>query len=199
MLLLAVGWLVTAQAFFSPSAPIRVSGYPPTKSTLTSKTRDTHATGNFNSYTLGCMRGSGSSSEQAAATDTGVSLLASNDNSSSFIDATFLAERIPLESTTPASNYQITRPRWYNKNEAGIIVLLVQRLRLLDVRGVEHMLEAVDAYREVDTVSPAAVGIECWVVVCSLRRILDHTLSGRSLLVVVEKALHVMTGYREIQ
>ena len=31
------------------------------------------------------------------------------------------------ESKTPAGAYQITRPRWYNKAEVAIILLLVQR------------------------------------------------------------------------
>ncbi|CAM9163518.1 unnamed protein product, partial [Ascophyllum nodosum] len=54
------------------------------------------------------------------------------------------------ESKTPAGAYQITRPRWYNKAEVAIILLLVQRLRLLDVRGVEHMLEATEDFRKQD-------------------------------------------------
>lgn len=74
-------------------------------------------------------------------------LLALNE-SSSRIDATALAE-----SKKPVGAYQITRPRWYNKAEAAVIVLLVQRLRLLDVRGVEHMLEATDDFRKQDPVS----------------------------------------------
>lgn len=69
-------------------------------------------------------------------------------NGSSPIDATSLAE-----SKKPVGAYQITRPRWYNKAEAAVIVLLVQRLRLLDVRGVEHMLEATDDFRKQDPVS----------------------------------------------
>lgn len=60
------------------------------------------------------------------------------------------------DSKNAMDTYQISRPRWYNKAEAAIIVLLVQRLRMLDVRGVEHMLEATDAYREQDPVSEAA-------------------------------------------
>lgn len=64
------------------------------------------------------------------------------------IDATSLAER-----NMSASPYQIARPRWYNKAEAAVIVLLVQRLRLVDVRGVEHMLETTDAFRKQDPVS----------------------------------------------
>ena len=73
-------------------------------------------------------------------------LLALNE-SSSRIDAMALAE-----SKKPVGAYQITRPRWYNKAEAAVIVLLVQRLRLLDVRGVEHMLEATDDFRKEDPV-----------------------------------------------
>lgn len=77
--------------------------------------------------------------------DSDAPLLALND--SSRIDATALAE-----SKKPVGAYQITRPRWYNKAEAAVIVLLVQRLRLLDVRGVEHMLEATDDFRKQDPV-----------------------------------------------
>lgn len=62
------------------------------------------------------------------------------------------------ERTVPGNGssvgfYQITRPRWYNKAEATIIVLLVQRLQLLDARGVEHMLESVPNYRNANPVS----------------------------------------------
>ena len=77
--------------------------------------------------------------------DSDAPLLALND--SSRIDATAIAE-----SKKPVGAYQITRPRWYNKAEAAVIVLLVQRLRLLDVRGVEHMLEATDDFRKQDPV-----------------------------------------------
>ncbi len=52
------------------------------------------------------------------------------------VDVSTLAER-----KQPPSPYQITRPRWYNKAEVAIIVLLCQRLRMLDLKGVERMLD----------------------------------------------------------
>ncbi|CAM9883799.1 unnamed protein product [Scytosiphon promiscuus] len=61
------------------------------------------------------------------------------------IDFTALAER-----KEPASAYQITRPRWYNKAEVAIIVLLCQRLQMLDLKGVEHMLDAASAFAKED-------------------------------------------------
>lgn len=86
----------------------------------------------------------------------------------SLIDATALAE-----SKTAVGAYQITRPRWYNRAEAAVIVLLVQELRLLDVRGVEHMLEATDAFRKQDAVSSTCSLVTTYVrevaAVCRLR------------------------------
>lgn len=64
------------------------------------------------------------------------------------VDATTLAER--KKSPSP---YQITRPRWYNKNEVAIIVLLCQRLNMLDLKGVEHMLDAQKNFAKQDPVS----------------------------------------------
>lgn len=70
------------------------------------------------------------------------------------INATALAKSIPSGGkTTAVGPRQINRPRWYNKAEATIIVLLVHRLRLLDVRGVEHMLEATEDFRKEEPVS----------------------------------------------
>lgn len=60
------------------------------------------------------------------------------------------------ESKKPPSPYQITRPRWYNKNEVAIIVLLCQRLNMLDLKGVEHMLDAQKKFAKEDPVSPIA-------------------------------------------
>lgn len=70
------------------------------------------------------------------------------------IDATALAKSIPSGGkTTAVGPRQINRPRWYNKAEATIIVLLVHRLRLLDIRGVEHMLETTEDFRKEEPVS----------------------------------------------
>lgn len=69
-------------------------------------------------------------------------------NESRRVDATALAE-----SKKPASAYQITRPRWYNKSEVAIIVLLCQRLRIIDLKGVEHMLDAQKAFSKQNPVS----------------------------------------------
>lgn len=69
-------------------------------------------------------------------------------NESQRIDATALAE-----SKKPAGAYQITRPRWYNKSEVAIIVLLCQRLRMVDLKGVEHMLDAQKGFSKQDPVS----------------------------------------------
>lgn len=66
----------------------------------------------------------------------------------SLVDSTILAG-----GNKTAGTYQITRPRWYSKTEAAIIVLLVKKLRLLDVRGVENMLETTEAFRKEDPVS----------------------------------------------
>ncbi|CAB1106705.1 unnamed protein product [Ectocarpus sp. CCAP 1310/34] len=59
-------------------------------------------------------------------------------------------------AVAPASNsasaYQITRPRWYNKAEVAIIVLLCQRLRMIDLKGVEHMLDAAPKFAKEDPV-----------------------------------------------
>lgn len=64
------------------------------------------------------------------------------------VDATILAE-----SKKSPSPFQIQRPRWYNKNEVAIIVLLVQRLNMLDLKGVEHMLDAQKTFAKQDPVS----------------------------------------------
>lgn len=64
------------------------------------------------------------------------------------VDATALAE-----SKQSPSPFQIQRPRWYNKNEVAIIVLLCQRLNMLDLKGVEHMLDAQKNYAKEDPVS----------------------------------------------
>eukprot|EP00752_Nemacystus_decipiens_P010673 g9504.t1 len=61
------------------------------------------------------------------------------------VDATTLAE-----SKTSPSPFQIQRPRWYNKNEVAIIVLLCQRLNMLDLKGVEHMLDAQKTFAKQD-------------------------------------------------
>lgn len=64
------------------------------------------------------------------------------------VDATTLAET--KKSPSP---FQIQRPRWYNKNEVAIIVLLCQRLNMLDLKGVEHMLDAQKTFAKEDPVS----------------------------------------------
>lgn len=64
------------------------------------------------------------------------------------VDATSLAE-----SKKSPTSFQIQRPRWYNKNEVAIIVLLCQRLNMLDLKGVEHMLDAQKKFAEQDPVS----------------------------------------------
>lgn len=64
------------------------------------------------------------------------------------VDVNTLAER-----KQPPSPYQITRPRWYSKKEVAIIVLLCQRLRMLDLKGVERMLDAQKSFSKEDPVS----------------------------------------------
>eukprot|EP00903_Cladosiphon_okamuranus_P010722 g10134.t1 len=61
------------------------------------------------------------------------------------VDATTLAE-----SKQSPSPFQIQRPRWYNKNEVAIIVLLCKRLNMLDLKGVEHMLDAQKNFAKQD-------------------------------------------------
>lgn len=68
------------------------------------------------------------------------------------VDSTALAE-----TKKPAGAYQIKRPRWYNKSEVAIIVLLCQRLRMIDLKGVEHMLDAQKAFAKQDPVSLCSV------------------------------------------
>lgn len=115
------------------------------------------STCNSNIFPLHCTRKTTSRSLALSDNSTTSSSSSSSSSGNSSvgrrIEATALAETIPLDVTVPVGEYQITRPRWYNKAEAAVIVLLVQRLRLLDVRGVEHMLEATEAFREVDPVS----------------------------------------------
>lgn len=71
------------------------------------------------------------------------------------VDVTTLAER-----KEPDRDYQITRPRWYNKAEVAIIVLLCQRLRMLDLKGVEHMLDAASAFAKEN---PVSVPVRTWI------------------------------------
>lgn len=82
----------------------------------------------------------------------GDALTLAGTNGTIRLDATTLAE-----SNKPPSPYQITRPRWYNKNEVAIIVLLCQRLNMLDLKGVEHMLDAHKKFAKEDPVSLCAV------------------------------------------
>lgn len=69
------------------------------------------------------------------------------------VGPTDLSEDVLANRNMTVHAYQITRPRWYNRAEATIIVLLVKRLQMLDVRGVEHMLESAQGYRKADPVS----------------------------------------------
>lgn len=62
------------------------------------------------------------------------------------------AASLAAPSNNSASAYQITRPRWYNKAEVAIIVLLCQRLRMIDLKGVEHMLDAAPKFAKEDPV-----------------------------------------------
>lgn len=88
-------------------------------------------------------------------------LLAINETLS--VDVSTLAER-----KQPPSPYQITRPRWYNKHEVAIIVLLCQRLRMLDLKGVERMLDAQKAFSKEDPVSRAFGRMFCDISVWTL-------------------------------
>lgn len=72
------------------------------------------------------------------------------------VDATTLAE-----SKKSPSPFQIQRPRWYNKNEVAIIVLLCQRLNMLDLKGVEHMLDAQKNFAKQDPVRSLFVVVWC--------------------------------------
>ncbi|CAM9212190.1 unnamed protein product [Ectocarpus fasciculatus] len=92
-----------------------------------------------------------------------------------------------------ASAYQITRPRWYNKAEVAIIVLLCQRLRMLDLKGVEHMLDAAPKFAKEDPrevwqralyLSKAAPG-------ANFRTVIQR--HPRTLLVPVHKMQHVLS------
>ncbi|CAM9696131.1 unnamed protein product, partial [Ectocarpus sp. 12 AP-2014] len=100
-------------------------------------------------------------------------------------------------AVAPASNsasaYQITRPRWYNKAEVAIIVLLCQRLRMIDLKGVEHMLDAAPKFAKEDPrdvwqralyLSKAAPG-------ANFRTVIQR--HPRTLLVPVHKMQHVFT------
>lgn len=93
-----------------------------------------------------------------------------SDSSSSIFpgdDATLVASNVTLrvdatalaESKKSPSPFQIQRPRWYNKNEVAIIVLLCQRLNMLDLKGVEHMLDAQKNFAKEDPVSLFLVAV----------------------------------------
>ncbi|CBN79829.1 expressed unknown protein [Ectocarpus siliculosus] len=96
-------------------------------------------------------------------------------------------------TSNSASGYQITRPRWYNKAEVAIIVLLCQRLRMIDLKGVEHMLDAAPKFAKEDPrdvwqralyLSKAAPG-------ANFRTVIQR--HPRTLLVPVHKMQHVLS------
>lgn len=162
---LAAAWLAAAHAFIFPPSPARfgvcLSIPVPTQIGQRQYPR------NFNSCALRSSQPTTtrrSSSNSQAASDSTAAVVSSNgnnnsstlssidnNNASSLVDATALAESFPSDAAN-AGDYQINRPRWYNQNEAAVIVLLVYKLRLLDARSVEHMLEEVSAYRKINPV-----------------------------------------------
>lgn len=150
-LLIAV-WLAVAHAFILPSNPASYFGYsvPARAPALTTAVTTTavSAVEVFNSFRLRSWPLEYSTTDSSGGA--GAPSVKLND---SCVKPTTLAEITSNNATAKGGDYrQIARPRWYNKAEAAVIVLLVQRLRLLDARGVEHMLESTDGYRKVNPV-----------------------------------------------
>lgn len=145
LILLLAAWIPATQAFLAVPTVTRayVSRSPKAASILPAKIIPT--TTEFNSSSIGRFL------EHSAASADGV-FLRLNDGR---IGTMSLVESSFSERNSSVDTYQITRPRWYNKAEATIIVLLVQRLQLLDARGVEHMLESTQDYRKSNPVSHA--------------------------------------------